>query len=232
MKRKILFGLVLLVSLFMLTSCTSDAKKFKEDYESMNGVKNAAGKEHRSVNIDEENPFIYATDAEIVSMIEDGKTFYVYFGSTLCPWCRSVIEKAIEVAKDKGVSKIYYVDIWDKDGNEIVRDKYKLREDDSLEVVNEGTDAYKKLLAYFGSILSDYSLTNEKGEKISTNEKRIYAPNFIYVEEGEARNMVEGISSKQKDSREELTEEMLKEEESIFNNFFKDLDVCKIDSKC
>ena len=34
--------------------------------------------------------------------------------------------------------------------------------------------------------------------------------------------MVEGISDKQKDSREELTEEMLEDEEKIFNDFFVD----------
>ena len=230
MRRKILFGL-LLVSIFILSACSNDALKFKKEYEDMNGVVNASGKEHRTVSIPEKNPFVYATDAKIVEMIENDETFYVYFGSTLCPWCRSVIEKFIEVANEKEITKVYYVDIWDSEGNEIMRDKYKVNDDGSLELVVEGTEAYKKLLAYFDSLLSEYNLTaNEK--KISTGEKRIYAPNFIYVEKGEAKNLVEGISDKQKDARETLTTEMLEDEEKVFEEFLKDSDTCKIDSKC
>ncbi len=232
MKKRILLGIILLFSIFTLTACNNDASKFKKDYESMNGKVNASGKEHRTVTISKKNPFIYSTDEEIVSMIENKETFYVYFGSTLCPWCRSVIEKAIEIANEKGVSKIYYVDIWDSEGNEIMRDKYTLDNDSSLELVNAGSEAYKKLLAYFNSVLSDYNLTASDGSKVSTNEKRIYAPNFVYVENGEAKSLVEGISDKQNDSREELTNEMLEDEKAIFRDFFKDADVCKIDSKC
>ena len=52
-------------------------------------------------------------------------------------------------------------------------------------------------------------------------EKRIYALNFIYVEKGIPKKLVDGISSHQNDSREELTDEILKDEEEIFNKFFK-----------
>lgn len=230
MKKRII--LLFLVFIFFLTGCKSDALKFKEDYESMNGKENASGKIHRTVNIDEKNPYVYASAKDIVNMIENKETFYVYFGSTLCPWCRSVIEKSIEVSKSKGITKIYYVDIWDKDGNEILRDKYSLNEDGSLELTIKGTEEYRKLLAYFDSVLSNYNLTDSNGNSVSTNEKRIYAPNFIYVEKGEAKNLIEGISEHQKDSREELTEEILKDEENIFNGFFKESDACKIDNKC
>ena len=81
---------------------------------------------------------------------------------------------------------------------------------------------YKKLLEYFDSLLSEYNLANSNGEKVSTGEKRIYAPNYFYIEKGIAKKLVEGISEKQKDSREELTKEMLEDEqkqfEALFNN--------------
>ncbi len=232
MKKRFLLGTLLFVFLFILTGCKNDALKFKEDYESMNGKENSMGKIHRTITIDEKNPYVYISPKDLVGKIENKETFYVYFGSTLCPWCRSVIEKSIEVAKNKGISKIYYVDIWDKDGNEILRDKYIINSNDELELTVEGTKEYKKLLAYFDSVLSNYTLKDSNGNTISTNEKRIFAPNFIYVEKGEAKNLVEGISDKQSDSREELTTEMLKDEENIFNGFFKENDSCKIDSKC
>ena len=230
--KKILLGILLVFTAFTLTGCKNDALKFKEDYESMNGKENAMGKVHRTITISEKNPYVYITPKELVKKIEKKETFYVYFGSTLCPWCRSVIEKSIEVANNKGISKIYYVDIWDDEGNEILRDKFSVKEDGSLELLVEGSLEYGKLLNYFDNVLSNYNLKDSKGNTISTNEKRIYAPNFIYVENGEAKTLVEGISDKQTDAREELTEEMLKDEENIFNNFFKENDSCKIDSKC
>ena len=57
-------------------------------------------------------------------------------------------------------------------------------------------------------------------ETISTGEKRIYAPNFMYIEKGEIKRLVTGKSELQKDSREELTKEMLEDEDKIFNEFF------------
>lgn len=196
----------------------SDAIRFKEEYESLNGKENSSGKEYRTITIAKANPFVYITSEELVQKIENGETFYVYFGSKLCPWCRSVIEKMIEVAKEKKIEKIYYVDIWDEEGNEILRDKYVL-EEGIPKIVVKGTESYYKLLNCFEEILLDYSLTDENNNEISTNEKRIYAPSFIYVKNGKALKLTEGISSKQTDSRAKLTEEILKEEEDLFHNF-------------
>ena len=199
----------------------TDAKKFKEDYESLNGKTNSRGLEHRTVTIDSENPFIYATADEIVKKIEKKETFYVYFGDTLCPWCRSAIEMAIKVAKENNIKTIYYVPIWDKEGNEILRDKYKVNEDGNLEQVVKGTDAYYKLLTLFDDVLDDYNVSDSEGNKVSTNEKRIYAPNYFYVENGQIVIKVEGTSANQKDSREELTDELLNDERVIFESLFK-----------
>lgn len=220
MKKRLVFILTL-VFVLILTGCTSNSgKEFKEEYESLNGLTNKNGKEHRTLNIDSDNPFEKITAKELVEKIEDEETFYVYFGDKLCPWCRSVIGKAIEVAKNKDIDKIYYVAIWDDEGTEILRDKYELK-DGELEKTIEGTEEYKKFLEYFDNVLSEYNLTDSEGNKISTGEKRIYAPNFIYVENGETVRLVTGISEKQTDSRDELTEEILKDEEDAFNKFFK-----------
>ncbi|MBR1416751.1 MAG: hypothetical protein IJ572_02920 [Bacilli bacterium] len=220
MKKKIILSLLLVISIFGISACaTKDAKQFKEDYEKLNGQTNKSGKAHRSVKIDEENPFIYATAEEIVEKINNKETFYVYFGDDLCPWCRSAIEKAIEVAKKNKIDKIYYIAIWDDDGKEILRDKYELKDGEITKTI-DGTESYKKLLEKFDSVLSEYNLTDENGDKVSTGEKRIYAPNYIYVKDGVAVKLVEGTSENQKDSREELTKELLDDEEKIFNDFF------------
>ena len=212
---------LLLVFVFILTGCANkEGVKFKNDYESANGEVNKNGKERRVVNIDKDNPFREVSADDIVNKINKGDTFYVYFGSRLCPWCRSVIEKAIEVSKNKGIKTIYYVDIWDDDGNEILRDKYILDGNTPKLDVN-GTDSYYELLKVFDKLLDNYTLTDDNGNKIEVGERRIFAPNFIYVKNGKVERVTDGISDKQKDSREELTREILKDEEDEFDKFFR-----------
>ncbi len=225
MKKKYLLVIFMSLILLFTTSCSNkndneDAIKFKEEYESLNDTKNANDMLHRTVNIDENNPFVYATGQEIVEKIENKETFYVYFGSAYCPWCRSAIEKAIEVANKNKIEKIYYVNIWDGDHVEILRDTYVLNDKGKLEQTYSGGEGYQELLKYFDGVLEDYTLTDKDGKKVSVGEKRIFAPNYIYVENGEAKKLIEGTSDLQKDSREEFTEEILKDEEKIFEDFF------------
>lgn len=220
MKKNLLL-IICLTLLVFITGCDNKkALEFKKEYESMNGVESKSGKAHRTVSINKNNPYEKVTAKDIVEKINNKETFYVYFGDKLCPWCRSVIEKSIEVAKNKKINKIYYVAIWNDEGEEILRDKYTL-ENNELKKIVEGTEEYYKLLDKFKDLLSDYTLTNENGEKIETGEKRIFAPNYIYVEKGVPKTLVSGISEKQTDSREELTTEILEDEEKIFNEFFK-----------
>ena len=194
---------------------------FKDAYEALNGTTNSSGKENRTVHIDEVNPFVEVEPNEIIKMIENKESFYVYIGDEMCPWCRSVIEKAIEVAKENKVNKIYYVEIWDADHNEIVRDKYELNENKEVLKVSDGHKDYEKLLEYFDNVLDDYVLERTEDSTIGPAEKRIYAPNFIKVEKGSAIKMVEGISSKQEDANAELTDEMLNDEVEQFQSIFK-----------
>ncbi len=219
--KKIMFLIVLCVSVFMLSGCMeSDAKKFKNEYESLNGKTSSYGDKYRSVSIDKDNPFVYSSAEEIIDMIENKESFFVYFGDKQCPWCRSAIEKAIEVASMYDIDTIYYVNIWDDDHNEILRDKYELNDNNEPTLLNKGAKGYKKLLKYFDDLLADYTLTDEDGNEIKIGEKRIYAPNFIYVKKGKAIKLIEGTSDLQKDSNEKLTNKMLKDEEKQFKSLF------------
>ena len=219
--KKLLISLLVVTTLF-LVGCKKEENKeglaFKESYEKLNGKTNRSGKEHRTVHINEDNPFVITTPEEIVKKIENKETFYLYVGDPLCPWCRSAIEKATEIATKKNVKKVYSIEIWDDEGNEILRDKYEII-DGKLRKTIEGTESYKKLLESFKEVLRDYSIKD--GEKdVDTGEKRIYAPNYFYIENGVAKKMIAGYSELQKDSREELTKEMLEDEEKQFPEFF------------
>ncbi len=235
MKKKIITILILLIIPLTLVGCTKtktseDAIAFKTDYESLNGKKNKNGKEYRKISISKNNPIVITDAKTIIEMIENGESFYVYFGSKLCPWCRSVIEKAIEIANENEIDKIYYVDIWDDEGNEILRDKYTLDEDKEQALANEGTEEYFKLLGYLNDILPDYTYAANKngGDKLEVQEKRIYVPLFVYISKGKPIRETSGLSEKQKDSREKLTKEVLKDEEQLFDDFF--INVC--DESC
>ena len=222
MKNKIIKLLVILFSITLLSGCLkeNDATKFKEEYESLNGqVIN--DKTVRSVVINFDNPFKYKEAKDIIKMMDNKESFVVYFGFAKYPWCRSVIETLIEVAKDQGLDTIYYVDVLD------IRDTLKADDDNKVITDKKGTKDYYKLLEYFDNVLSEYKLTNSDGEKVETNEKRIYAPNVVSVVDGKAKELTTGISSKQDDAYMSITDEMKKE---TYNNF-KCIIKCVLDSK-
>lgn len=239
MKKFFIFCLMA-ISLVMLSGCgkkevekpepapaKTDAILFKEDYESLNGKENASGKAHRNVTISEDNPFVLSNAKEVIEKIENGDSFYIYFGDKQCPWCRSVVETAIKMADEYSINKIYYVNIWDDDHNEILRDTYELNEETGKpELVKEGAEEYQTLLKYLDKVLTDYTLTNDKGKKIKVGEKRIYAPNYIYIKNGKANLLTEGYTDTFSDSRAELTPELIKDQEEQFKEFFEKTALC------
>ncbi len=224
MKKKVFFILILFIGLFV-TGCSTnnkDALKFKEEYEKINGDKTSySDNKYRTLKIDKNNPYVYSSAKEILEKINNKETFYVYFGSSYCPWCRSVIEKSIESAQKNNIKKIYYVDMWNGFHNEILRDTYKLNDENKAEKEKDGTKEYYKLLEKFDNLLEDYTLTTDDGEEVKVGEKRIFAPDFIYVENGVAKKITSATSEKQKDADAKLTQEILKDEENAFNDFFK-----------
>lgn len=231
MKNKVLFFATIFLMLFLVTGCgKSDAVKFKEEYESLNGTVSASGKEIRSITIDKDNPMIYKSADDIVKMIENKETFVVYFGFPACPWCRSVLPTLLDVSKDLGLDKIYYVDVLE------IRDTLKVNDNKEVVVDKKGTDAYYKLLELLDNVLSDYNLSDSEGNKVETNEKRIYAPNVVGISNGKALELTTGISSLQTDGYMDLTDEMIKETEGLFRCVIKCVldsnPTCSIDKAC
>lgn len=215
--------IILLISLTLLTSCSkneTDNIKFKKEYEKLNTIEMIEGENYRNLDISKDNPFVYTTAEDIVNKIESKETFYVYFGSSKCPWCRSVIETFISVSNQNKIDKVYYVDIWDNNHNEILRDKYELDSNNKPKEVSKGTESYYKLLDYFNDYLDDYTLSTTKGKIINVGEKRIFAPSFVYIENGETKDLVTGISKKQISYNSELSTDILTEEENTFKEFF------------
>lgn len=200
-----------------------DALKFKEDYEAFNNKTNSSGKTYRSVNIDKNNPFIYKTEDDIVSMMNNKETFIVYFGFNTCPWCRSVIEELVSVSKDLKINTIYYVNIRPNDVD--IRDTITINDDGSYEKTKEGTSGYNKLLELMDNVLSNYSRSDKDGNSVDVHEKRIYAPNVVAVLKGKSIKLDTGISDSQNDAYMDLTTEMKKETYDKFKEVLKSIQI-------
>lgn len=212
----------------------TDAMKFKSEYESVNGETQGDYK-IRELSISKKNPFIYKTAEELVELIEDKKTFVVYFGFADCPWCRSVLPSLIESAKENNIDTIYYVDVKN------IRDKYELDEKNKAVRTVEGTDAYYRLLELLDPVLSEYApLTyttkKNKTKKVTIEEKRIYAPNIVVVKNGNALQLETGTPETLTDPYMELTDGINNEIKCLFDCLFEtmteDDNVCSADTMC
>lgn len=207
----------------------TDAKKFKSEYEELNGKEVKEGLNYRTVNIDESNPIKYITASDLVTKMDNGESFVVYFGFNSCPWCRSIIEPLIKSANKNSVSTIYYVDIKN------IRDKYELDEDNKAIRTVEGTEGYYQLLNKFKNVLSDYqpleykTTKTVKGKKktvtvkVDIDEKRIYAPNIVLVKNGKPIVLTTGVAEDLEDPYKELTEEEINYSISEFDKLFKNI---------
>lgn len=205
MNKKILLFLllfsVLLVGCTKTISKVTDGEKFKQEYENLNG-KQYDNVKIRSVNISKDNPFIYKNAEDIIEMINQKKSFVVYFGYAKCPWCRSMIEELIDVAKENKINEIYYVDILN------IRDIKEVDENGNITTTKEGTKGYNQLLEKLDSLLQEYTIKDQEENEVPTNEKRIYAPNVVVIINGRPNKLETGNSPLQKDPYQELTKEI------------------------
>lgn len=235
--KKIISLILILLLVVSVTGCTktktetklTDAQKFKEEYESLNNTtREKDGKKIREVSIPKDNPMIYKTAEEISKMLDEKKTFLVYFGFNDCPWCRSVIEELIKVAKDKNIGTIYYVDVKN------IRDVKEVTSSGKVETTKEGSKGYYELIDKLSNVLEDYTLYDEDDKEVSAEEKRIFAPNLVAVSKGKAIKLVTGESDGLEDPYQELTEEMRKSTyskfECLIDCFEKESKTCKKNS--
>lgn len=121
---------------------TSDSTKFAEEYKMID----KDGK-----NID--NVFTYRSTNQIIKVLENG-TGIIYLGFPECPWCQQYVYYLNEVAKSKGLEKVYY--------RNVLNDR------------KNNTSEYQKVV----SLLNDYLQYDEEGNK------RLYVPAVIAVKDG------------------------------------------------
>lgn len=232
---KKIIPIIIIICLLAVTGCDKQSSiDFKKEYEDLNGKTIRDDIKYRSLNISKDNPYVKVSIDEIEKKINNKETFYLYVGDSLCPWCRSGLEKMIEVAKKENIKTIYYVDFWDDSHNEILRDLYDVEIDNGnvdFVKIKEETHGYKTLLSKVSDYVQDYTIMKD-GKEYNVGIKRIYGGDHFYFENGECQKYVSLRSDKLLNANDELTEEVLKDQEQKFTKFFAPKNVCTGNENC
>lgn len=200
----------------------SDALKFKQEYESLNEVRNGE-KEYTSITIPDDNPMIYSSYEDIEKIITNG-TGVIYFGFPKCPWCRNAVPVLIDAAKEVGLDKIYYFNALE------IRDIKSLDQDGNIITEKEGTEEYKKLVELLYDHLEVYEGLNDD------TIKRLYFPTVVFVEDGKVLGIHISTVESQTDPNTSLTNSEYTELKNIYSSYMLKMMgiICDADveSKC
>ena len=187
MKKKnnniFIFGVLVVITLLVLgltlyfstkkdkENVSTDAIKFKKEYEKYNNKEAGNGYKYPKVTLDDNNKFVYSNTNEIIETLKNG-TGIIYFGFPQCPWCRN----SVNVLNYLNVDKILYLDVLN------LRDSYEVK-NGSLEKTKEPGKGYYEILSLLDEVLDDYELV-DNGVAYKTGEKRLYVPLVVGVKEG------------------------------------------------
>lgn len=230
MKR--LCTLLFILCLFSLVGCSNktDAVKFKEEYEALNGEKSSSGKKYKELSISADNPIKYSNYDEVLDVIENG-TGIIYFGYPECPWCRTAITVLFESARDYGIDTIYYMNLKDeRDYLEVKNDKIVYKKDDDGNKL-KGSKDYFQLLDALSEELDDYKIESD-GKTYDTGEKRIYVPLIVFVNNGKIVGTHTSTVDSQESGYDELTSDEYDELNGIYANYIKELVDTYCDEAC
>lgn len=211
---------LMIVAIFgMNQKINNDAIKFKNEYEELNGKTNDNNKEYLKVEINSDNPMIYATYKEIMNLLDDG-TGIVYFGFPECPWCRNAVPVLLDSAKELGIDKIYYFNALD------MRDKKHLDENGNIVVDEEGTEEYKKLVQRLYEVLPVYDGLNDE------TIKRLYFPTVVFVKDGNIIGLHTSTVDSQEDPYAGLTDDEYNELKQIYSVYINETYDILCDQSC
>ena len=189
----------------------SDNKKFKETYETYNGIKMDNGVVLSDVEIPEDNPFKIKSAGEIIDILKN-ETALVYFGYPQSPTDRQMINVLIDAAKENEIDVIYYVDIYN------IRDVYENNNTLDPTLVKEGTEAYHKILEILKDYLPKYLVKSDDIYYFDTGVKKINAPTIVAISKGKVIGYHEGLVN----NKDTLTDEDKNALKEIYNKIFTD----------
>ena len=134
---------------------------------------------------DNSEDYVYVTAyvKDMAEMMDEGKSFVIYFGFSRCPWCRDAMPILNEAAKEAGFDTVYYVN---------TREKEEWKS-------NLDIDDYD----LFVELAGDYLKLDDN------NIKHLYTPMVLFIKDGK---IVETVSAPDYDAHEEAISDELREE--------------------
>lgn len=237
--RKMFLGILLLLFTFMImigiiafrdkkeeSVMNSDSISFKNEYESLNNVvREKDGRTIKEISIDANNPVDILTEEEAVALLESG-TGILYFGFPDCPWCRNMLPVLLQTLKNMSIERMYYLNIGS------IRDTLALGEKNKVEVKEEGTKGYYKILELMDDVLDPYYLTSEDDKKIDTKEKRLMAPTVVAIKDGKIVDIHVGTVESQESGYDDLSIEQQEELQNRFMELIRKVYQVDCDESC
>ena len=237
--KKMFIGILLLLIISMVcigviafrdkkenTVNNGDAISFKNEYESLNNVvREKDGRTIKEISIDANNPVDIVTEEEAIALLENG-TGILYFGFPDCPWCRSMLPVLLSTLNNMSIEKLYYLNI------SSIRDTLALGEKNKVEVKEEGTQGYYKILELMNDVLDPYYLTSEDGKRIDTKEKRLMAPTVVAVKNGKIVDIHVGTVDSQESGYDDLSIEQQEELQNRFMELIRSVYEVDCDEAC
>ena len=198
--RKFQAILLVFLTLTLATACraeeVTDAQKFEEEYEILNGQTTMDGEHvYATLDIPSNSQVEYVDLAQIQDIVARG-TGVLYFGFPECPWCRTLVPVLFEAIEATGYEgPVYY-------GNFVgERDKRSLDDSGNIVIEQEGSEAYQQLVATLYDWLGPYTGLNDD------TIKRIYFPTTVFVKDGQVVDVHLVTVDTQESGYDELTEE-------------------------
>lgn len=237
--KKMLVSILLLLFVFMIfigfiafrdkkeeSVVNSDAITFKNEYESLNNVvRDKDGRTIKEISISTNNPVDIVTEEEAIALLESG-TGILYFGFPDCPWCRSMLPILLSTLDNMNIDRLSYLNV------KSIRDTLALGEKNKVEVKEEGTKGYYKILELMDDVLEPYYLTNEDGKKIDTKEKRLMAPTVVAIKDGKILDIHVGTVENQTSGYDDLTKEQQEELSNCFMELVRKVYDVDCDEAC
>lgn len=223
--------LLVFALLLIIVGCgtkTTDAERFKLEYESLNGTTRLKdGKKIKSISISKNNPMKYASYDEVLDVIKKG-TGIIYLGFPDCPWCRSALPVLLESAKDYKIDTIYYINMEnERDYYEVKDGKVVYQKDENGNLI-KGTKGYFKLLKALDKELDEYIVKDDKGKEYKVGEKRIYVPLIVFVNNGNIIGTHTSTVDTQENGYDDLTDDEYDKLSGIYADYIKEL----VDNYC
>ena len=209
MKKKLIIVLALLL---VLCGChkeekQTDGQRFKQEYEALNGQKDADGKSYSTIEIKEDSPVHYVELEKIAELLENG-THVIYMGWPECPYCRRAVPVLMDTVSEYEGMSVYYCSMKD------ARQAYK----DGLD--NESAKLYKQIADICKNSAFDFTTVTDTLEDGTLN---LVASMMIFVQQGEIIGCHKRTVDSQIDPYEPLSETQVEKLKDIYKAYLEDM---------